>query len=131
VDLIVTGWSETLKPRWWEITFTCDPGGPWNVAVADHPTFGKVGTDGSALAADVDADDTTLSVTVTDGPTWTTDPAEMPIRIDVGGEHMDVTAITGSSSPQTFTVVRSVNGVIKAHDAGASVALAHPAIASL
>ncbi|NJP70049.1 hypothetical protein [Streptomyces sp. C1-2] len=131
VDLIVTGWSEVLKPRWWEITFTCDPGGPWNLATADHPVYGKVDTGGSELAADVDASTTTLSITVTSGPTWTTDPAEMPIRIDVGGEHMDVTAITGSSSPQSFTVVRSANGVTKAHTAGTSVGLAHPAIASL
>ncbi|MFH9013961.1 hypothetical protein ACH4C6_21600 [Streptomyces sp. NPDC017943] len=34
-------------------------------------------------------------------------------------------------SPQTLTVVRSVNGVVKAHPAGASLALAQPAIAAL
>jgi hypothetical protein len=51
VDVLVTGWSETLKPRTWERTFVCEPGGPWNTAVADPtPTYGKADTDGSELA---------------------------------------------------------------------------------
>lgn len=92
----------------------------------------KAGTDGSELAAGVDADDATLSVTVTAGPRWTTDPSEMPILIDVGGEHMSVTAISGTSSPQTFTIgARSVNGVVMAHTAGTAVSLARRPPASL
>jgi hypothetical protein len=34
-------------------------------------------------------------------------------------------------NPQTFTVTRSVNGVVKAHSAGADVRLAYPAITAL
>ena len=44
---------------------------------------------------------------------------------------MTVTAITGASSPQTFTVVRAVNGIAKSHPAGTTVSLAAPAIAAL
>jgi hypothetical protein len=85
----------------------------------------KAGTDGSQLAAGIDADDTTLSVAITAGPRWTTDANEMPILIDVGGEHMSVTAISGTSSPQTFTIgARSVNGVVLAHGLGTPVTLA-------
>ncbi|MFM9815138.1 hypothetical protein ACKI16_42510 [Streptomyces scabiei] len=92
----------------------------------------KANTDGSVLAAGVDADDGTLSVNVTAGPRWTTDPHEMPILIAVGGEQMLVTAISGTSNPQTFTIgARSYNGVTKSHASGAPVALAYPAIASL
>ncbi|WP_200302221.1 hypothetical protein [Streptomyces adelaidensis] len=92
----------------------------------------KANTDGSELDAGVDADDGTLSVAVTAGPRWTTDANEMPILIDVGGEHMLVTAISGTSSPQTFTIgARSYNGVTKPHLAGTPVTLAYPAIASL
>lgn len=36
-----------------------------------------------------------------------------------------------SLNPQTFTVARSVNGVVKAHSAGAAVRLAHPMRAAL
>jgi hypothetical protein len=46
--------------------------------------------------------------------------------VNVGGERVTVTNITGASSPQTFTVTRSVNGVIKAHSAGAEVHLWSP-----
>lgn len=271
IDLIVTGWSETLLPRTWEITFTCEPGGPWDLATVNmiHEGFedetydvtltaggtlpwtrtsaqarsgtyslrsGSIGnnqtsdvtvtvpsgattlsfwyrtsseasgpgfegdrllvlvdgvqvlraqgttgwtkfttdvtgktavlfryakdnsatngedavyiddlrillgsyaptkarTDGSQLADGVDADDTTLSVEVTAGPRWTTDLNEMPIRIDVGGEHMDVTAISDPyEGVQEFAVVRALNGVVKAHDAGTPVTIARRAPASL
>jgi hypothetical protein len=53
-------------------------------------------------------------------------PADFPIAITVGGEVMSLTAVTGTSSPQTGTVTRSVNGVVKAHDAGTLVRLDHP-----
>lgn len=97
---------------------------------AYQPT--KANTDGSQLAAGIDADDLTLSVAITAGPRWTTDANEMPILIDVGGEHMTVTAISGTSSPQTFTIgARSVNGVAMAHDAGAPVIIARRPPASL
>ncbi|WP_206187734.1 hypothetical protein [Streptomyces neyagawaensis] len=97
---------------------------------AYQPT--KALTDGSELAAGIDADDLTLSVAVTAGPRWTTDANEMPILIDVGGEHMSVTAISGTSSPQTFTIgARSVNGVTKAHSSGTPVTLARRPPASL
>lgn len=101
------------------------------IIVGNHAPA-KANTDGSVLAAGVDADDGTLSVNVTAGPRWTTDPSEMPILIDVGGEQMLVTAISGTSNPQTFTIgARSYNGVVKSHASGAAVALAYPAIASL
>jgi hypothetical protein len=32
----------------------------------------------------------------------------------IGGERMTFTAVTGSSSPQTATATRSVNGIVKA-----------------
>lgn len=71
VDLIVTGWSETLLPRTWERTFVCEPGGPWNTAKASHTVYGKAGTDGSRLAAAVTADTTSLPVRATaDGLPW-------------------------------------------------------------
>jgi len=53
-------------------------------------------------------------------------PDEFPFDIKVGGETMTVTKITGSSSPQTFTVTRSANGVVKAQTTGTAVELAHP-----
>lgn len=93
VDLIATGWTEILKPRTWERTFVCAAGGPWNTAQADHPTYGKANTGGSELAAPLDSTSTAVPVRATAGLAWTTDPAEMPIDIEAGGEVMRVTAI--------------------------------------
>ncbi|MEU1908102.1 hypothetical protein [Streptomyces hygroscopicus] len=67
----------------------------------------RADTDGSELAAAVAAGDTALSVTVTDGPLWVTDPAEMPIDIQVDGEVMTV---TGIGSPLSDRFQRLVTG---------------------
>ncbi|MGW2720860.1 carbohydrate binding domain-containing protein [Streptomyces sp. NPDC001492] len=58
--------------------------------------------------------------------TETPRPDEFPFDIRVGGEVVTVTRIAGGTSPQTFTVTRSVNGVVKAQTAGTAVELAHP-----
>jgi hypothetical protein len=51
-ELLVDGWSETLLPRTWAITFNCSPAGPWNVAAA---------------AIVEDFEDTTYAVTIASG----------------------------------------------------------------
>ncbi|WP_328846113.1 hypothetical protein [Streptomyces sp. NBC_00258] len=71
IELIVQGYEETFTEGTWDIVFNCAPGAPWNVGVVEDPVFGRVDTDGSELAAAVDADDTTLSVFTELGP-WTT-----------------------------------------------------------
>jgi hypothetical protein len=58
-------------------------------------------------------------------------PDDFPFDIRVGGEVMRVTSITGGTSPQTFTVTRSINGVVKSHSAGEDVRLAYPTYVSL
>ena len=71
-------------------------------------------------------DQTSLSVSTSTGPVWTTNAGHVPFDINIGGERMTVTAISGATSPQTFTVTRAVNGVEKHHSAGASVRLWQP-----
>lgn len=129
---LVVGWSEQIDKFEHVITLNTVPESPWRVATVGGGTTVRVGTDGSELAAGVDTDDTSLSVTVTDGALWTTDAGEFPFDIRVGGEVMTLSGISGSSSPQTFAVsARSVNGVIKAHLPGTAVALAHAATVAL
>lgn len=131
IGLLAEGWTEDLGIFTRDLTLVCSSASPWTVTVVDDDVLGRADTDGSELAAAVDAEDTSLQVAVTAGPLWVTDPAELPLDIRVGGEVMTVTAVTGSSSPQDFTVVRSVNGIAKAHPAGADVRLAQPAIVAL
>ncbi|WP_157877389.1 hypothetical protein [Streptomyces odonnellii] len=94
VDLIIRGYTEEISATRWTITFNCAPGQPWAVGIVDDPDYGRADTDGSELAAPADADDTTLMVTATAGPRWTTDPADMPMDIRAGGEVMTVSRIT-------------------------------------
>lgn len=75
----------------------------------------------------------TASVTTTN-PTlgiWTTSAGDFPFDITVGGERMTVTSVTGSSSPQTFTVARGINEVVKSQVAGTDVRLWQPTTISL
>jgi hypothetical protein len=68
------------------------------------------------------------------GVEWETDPAltDVPFDITVSGVQLRVTAITGETSPQTFTVdQKPVNGVAKTIAPGESVELTYPAIVAL
>jgi hypothetical protein len=130
IDQIIEGYSETLGPKAWSVVVNASPAKVWDVAVAGDTVLGKADTDGSELRA-VNTTATTLLVDVTAGPRWTTDPAQMPIHVTAAGEDMTVTAISGVANPQTFTVTRSVNGVVKEHAAGTPISLTRPATAAL
>lgn len=129
VSLMAQGYTETLAWADWQITYNCTPGSPWTVGVLDTPARGQLMSSGSTLATGVNATATALSVATTTGPLWTTTatrPADFPFKIRIAGEVMTVTAITGASSPQSFTVTRSTNGVVKAQTLGATVQVATP-----
>lgn len=117
---LARGYTEILNVYKHTITFNCSPESPYRVATLDSTPLMRVDTSTSTLVSGVSSSATSLSVANFQEP-WTTDPAEMPIPIVVSGELMNVTAVSGTSSPQTFTVVRSVNSVVKAQLAGATV----------
>lgn len=114
----------SLLPFQHAMKLTGAPESPYRIAVYDSGDGGRYGTAGSELAAGVTSSATTLSVTTVTGPLWTTNPAHLPFDIYAGGEQMTVTAITGATSPQTFTVTRGVNGFAGSHTAGTAVRLA-------
>lgn len=127
VNLIIIGYTETIDPFIHRITFNCMPADPYTVGVwstsASSGTF-RWDTGSSTLNSSATSTATSLSVaTATGNALWTTDSAARPFDISVGGERMTVTNVTGSSSPQTFTVTRSVNGVVKAQASGTDVRL--------
>lgn len=128
VSLLNVGFTENLGPYNWTDQLNCVPGSPYEIAV-----YGSA--QGSASGARFDAENSTVGTgfntvatslsiaSAANTQIWTTDVAAMPFDIKIAGERMTVTAITGSSSPQTFTVTRSVNGVVKSHVAGEQVSL--------
>lgn len=127
VNLLIVGYSENITPFTHFITFNCMPADPFTVGVwstsATVGTF-RWDTGGSTLNSAATSTATSLSVATASGNMlWTTDANAFPFDVSIGGERVRVTNITGSSSPQTFTVTRSHNGVVKAQTAATDVRL--------
>ncbi|MFD3777361.1 hypothetical protein [Streptomyces sp. NPDC058612] len=132
IDLLVEGYTEIIgHPNDWDIILNCSPAGPWSVAVLDDASLARLGDGASTLVSGINTTATSLTVATASGPLWSTSAGEYPQTITIGGEAMTLTAVSGSSSPQTFTVVRSANAVIKSHLAGAAVDTAQPMILAL
>lgn len=143
-SLLVLGIRESLPALRRLVTFVTVPASPFEIGIVganDGSTDLRgqaIDTDNSTLNASITYNATSLSVASTGGVLWTTDADDWSTSLNgtgpyggglfivVGGEVMRVTDITGGSSPQTFTVVRSVNGVIKSHLAGAPVHVRYP-----
>lgn len=131
-DLFIRGYTERITHFTWNFQFNCLPYGPRRALVWEAATGTADGdnsrwdTDGSAMNSTATTTATSISVKTTSGAIWTTDTDDMPFDILVAGEQMTVTAVSGSSSPQTFTVTRSVNDVVKTHAADEPVQLAFP-----
>lgn len=132
---VIQGWTETIKPFSWRMSFNATPYSPFRIATTDSATYGRLGSETTTLAEGLDSTETGVDVDVATGSAlWVTtsaNPDEFPFAIKVGGEEMTVTACTGASSPQTFTVTRSVNGIVRSHLIGSPVRLARPTYLAL
>jgi len=70
-----------------------------------------------------------LSVATASGPLWTTTADDFPFDVEVGGIRVTVTAISGGSSPQTFTVTGAT--VTKALSSGSAVTVWRPPVLAI
>jgi hypothetical protein len=126
VEGVVLGYTETADAEDYKIVFVLAPYAPYRVAVAT--TGGGDGsrwTNGSTTTTvGLTSTETDVDITSARPPYWT--DADGDYDVAIGGEVMTVTAVTGTGPAQTMTVVRSVNGVVKAHSSGARVGLAEP-----
>lgn len=128
VSQIVSGYAEVLGQYTRTLSINCVPSAPYDTVAVWGPavTVSRYSSDGSTVGTTMNTTTTTMSIATPSGPLWITTalvPADFPIPAIVEGETMSITAITGTSSPQTATVVRSVNGIVKAHTAGAVIDL--------
>lgn len=128
VSQMTLGFDELLDNYAHDITVNCVSAAPYQVGVYGTARYGPYV---STLAEDLTTTETGVDVATTAGPLWTTSAGDLPLDIMVGGERMTVTAISGASSPQTFTVTRSVNGIVKTHATGAAVELFEPSYRAL
>jgi hypothetical protein len=126
VKQLCAGFQETFGPSIvWPVMINGVPESPYEVMTfgTDAADSSHFDTAGSELASPATSTAASLSVATTAGPLWTTSGADFPFDINIAGERITVTDITGSSSPQTFAVTRSVNGVVKAQAEDAAVTL--------
>lgn len=116
IDAYIEGHRERFTSKTWTAGLMTGPASPYEVQVVADTTGnrGRVDAASSTLAADATDVATTISV-ASPSALWRT--GTVSFDINVAGERMTVTNISGGSSPQTFTVTRSVNGVAKAQPA--------------
>lgn len=137
LDVLVEGWTQTLSTYTWDIEINASPASAWSQFKSAADPASPASTDlridsaSSFVTTGVSSSATSLSVSraATDTAYW--DTAAVPFDINVAGERMTVTAITGVGNPQTFTVTRAVNGVTKAQVTGAVVSLWLPGYVAL
>jgi hypothetical protein len=129
IRLIARGYTSTVDTAYQhKIVFNCEPYAPLDVAVYDD-TDDRWGTATSSLNASLTDSATSFTVSVTAGEPWTQAAGEFPLDVMIGGERVRISAIAAPSSAtppltQVFTVAgggRAINGVVKAHSAGAAV----------
>ncbi|MFD5697436.1 hypothetical protein [Streptomyces lasiicapitis] len=116
IDQLILGVEETITHFEHRLTFTCAPASPFTVGFLDS-SASRIDTDGSELLSAVSSGATSLVVVPSAGEStlWTTDAAEAPWDIRVGGEVMRVTAV---SNWLTDTFNRSVSNGWGSADTG-------------
>ncbi len=106
--------------------FNCVPGSPYDILALDDTVMGRLDSDTTTLHdTTINSTATSFQVDIGDGTLWTTSAGDWPVLIKMSGEVMSVGAISGTTSPQTFSsVTRSVNGVVKGHTTGEQIHVA-------
>jgi hypothetical protein len=130
IELLVIGYQEQISQFSWDITYICVPYDPYFSGQVEEGDYDRVDTAGCQLNEALDTTETGVDVLTTATYRWVdsaTYPTDFPFDIIVGGEVMRVTACTGTTTSQTFTVTRSINGVVKSHSSGTDVRLFKPA----
>ncbi len=128
VRQLMYGYSEQIGGvNQWHQSLNCVPETPFETGILDDLVYGHADTDGSSLHTGIGTADASMIVDSA-GIIWTTTAPDFPFDVIMGGEQVTVTNITGAASPQTFTITRSVNGVVKSHSAGEDIRLAFPMI---
>lgn len=95
IDQLILGFEESITHFEHRITMICAPASPYTVGVLDDGDA-RLDTDGSELLSAVGSSDTSLVVVPSAGVStlWTTDSAEFPFDVRMGGEVMTATGIT-------------------------------------
>jgi hypothetical protein len=142
--LLLEGWTETISMFEWKVianTSSAEPWVPTRLAAATGSTGDDIchmDTDSSQLNTSAALGATSISVRTNSGPLWVTSAADadsFPFYVTVGGLRVQVTAISGASSPQTFTLASPGLPAAKTGSttpgAGAPIAIWRPPVVGL
>lgn len=138
VECLIIGIKDNVPAKRRLVTFYCVPAEPYRVGKLALTTgdtdllVGHLDPDGSTTTTgSVLAGAASFSVTTASGPLWTTVADDFPQDVIVGGQRVSISAISGASSPQTFTVKSAVSGGLQVRypiAAGAAVTDQQPTI---
>jgi hypothetical protein len=102
VSLLAEGFTEFIASRQWRAAINCSNFRTFEVFEIENSQWGRIEQGDSTLHTNYSAGATSLQVDVNSGPLWSTSAASFDVAIR--GWKIHVTAVSGSSSPQTFTV---------------------------
>jgi hypothetical protein len=135
MEQFAVGYTEALDVDTWWVAFNLLQARTFRTIVVDDPTNPWVlEAAACVLNAGITATANTMQIKTNSGPICTTTatfPADFPRDVVIDGEQIRITAITGTSSPQTANITRSINGVVKSHLANAVIKLYRPAVIPL
>lgn len=97
ISQIARGYTETCDGVEHWITFNVSPESPYQVMQLDGTDASRVDLDDNYLAQAVTSTAATLVVGSTGGVGWTTDPADWPIPLRLGGETVSATAVANEN----------------------------------
>jgi hypothetical protein len=132
---MVLGYTYMIDKFLWDTTVNVVPYDPWHVALVAKPSgdtgenVARCDTVSSQVGLPVAPGANSIQVYSADKSAWTTTADDFPLTIAVQGIPVTVTAITGGTSPQTFTVDPTT--VTKALPAGADVRLWNPPVIAI
>lgn len=133
IDLILEGYTEFLSTKRWTAGLNTSSARPWRAWILENGSgnSSRLDSEASSIVTGFNTTATAMSVATLSGyPLWITGTG-LSIDLNLAGEKVTATAISGSSSPQAFTITRSVNGVVKAQTANTKVSLWQPSVLAL
>jgi hypothetical protein len=135
IEQLAQGFVETIETHRRIIEVAASPALPYDVfRLGTDPTDNLARIPAAAgettLNEALDTTETGVDIVSTtvrwiDSATY---PTQFPFDVMVGGERMRVTACTSTTLSQTFTVTRSINGIVKTHAAETPVQLFRPPV---
>src|SRR6188768_177959 len=130
---MIQGYTEYLANFEWSISWNTSPYGPYvaNKLITNFEM--KADADGDTkVNTAFNSTATSISIKSAAGTALiTTAAGNLPLDVIIGGERMTVTAVSGTTSPQTLTVTRSVNNIVKSHSVDETMYLFTPMYATL